>query len=118
MQHAVGFCEKVLATVGGMALGDRRHDRPGGVGEDRLTEVVAAQERQVVAVLQARDPGDLLVLFDVVRGPVAPLIGELGEAVLCLVGPGGDRRHGGQFHVLDGGGASPVGGFELGPEEL
>jgi hypothetical protein len=38
--------------------------------------------------------------------------------VFCLVRPGGDRRHGVQPHVLDSRGAPPVGGFELGAEEL
>ena len=118
VQHAVGFGEKVLASVGGMVLGDSCDDRLGGIGEDRLAEVLAVKKRQVVSVLEARDPGDLLVLFDVTRGPFPPVIGELGEAVLGLVRPGGDRRHGVQFHVLDGRGASPMGGFELGPEEL
>jgi hypothetical protein len=39
----VGFCEKVLASVGGMVLGDRGDDRPGGIGEDRFAEVLAAK---------------------------------------------------------------------------
>ncbi len=102
VQHAVGLGEKVLASVGGMVLGDGGDDRLGGVGEDRLAEVIAVKQRQVVSVLQARDPGDLLVLRDVACRPFAPSFGELGEAVLGLVRPGGDRRDGVQFHVLDG----------------
>jgi hypothetical protein len=101
-----------------MVLGDGCDDRLGGVGEDPLGKVIAAKERQVVSVLEARDPGDLLVLSDVTCGPFAPTFGELGEAVLCFVRPGGDRRHGVQSHVLDGGRASPVGRFELGLEAL
>ena len=43
VQHAVGFGEKVLASVGGMVLGDRGDDSVSGVGEDRFAEVLAAK---------------------------------------------------------------------------
>jgi hypothetical protein len=43
VQHAVGFGEEVLASVGGMVLGDRCDNRLGGVGEDRLAEVIAVK---------------------------------------------------------------------------
>jgi hypothetical protein len=118
VKHAMGFCEKVLASVSGMVLGDRCHNRRRGVGENRLAEVLTAKQRQVVAILQARDPGDLLVLRDVACRPFAPLVGELGEAVLGLVRSGGDRRDSVQSHVLDGGRAPTMRCFELDPEPL
>jgi hypothetical protein len=94
VQHAVSFGEKVLASVGGMVLRHRCDDTVSGIGEDRLAKVIVAKQWQVVSVLQARDPGDLLVLRDVARRPFAPSFGELGQAVLGLVRPGGDRRDG------------------------
>ena len=43
VQHAVGLGQKVLAPVGGMVLGDGGDDGFGGIGEDRLAEVVASE---------------------------------------------------------------------------
>ncbi len=63
VQHPVSLGQKVLATVGGMVLGHGRDYSLSGVVEDRLGKVVGAQQRQIVAAFEARDPGQLLVLW-------------------------------------------------------
>jgi hypothetical protein len=47
----MGFGEKVLAPVGGVVLGNGGDDSVSGIGEDRLAEVIAVKQRQVVSVL-------------------------------------------------------------------
>ena len=82
-------------------LGHRRDHRLSGVVEDRLGKVVGVQERQVVAAGEARDPRQLLVLGDVCGCPLSPGGGQLGEAAVSLLRPGGDRGNLPEAHRLN-----------------
>ena len=109
VQHPVSLGQKVLATVGGMVLGHGRDHRLSGIVEDRLGEVAGVQQRQVVAAGKARDPGQLFVLGYVTGCPLSPSGGQLGEAAMGLLGPGGDRGNLPETHRLDDGRAASMG---------
>jgi predicted nucleic acid-binding protein len=109
VQDSVRLGKEVVSAIGGVALGNGHHDGLGGVSEDRNAEVVRAQERQVVAVSQRRDEGELIVHGDVFACAIPPLPGQGGETVLGLVRPRGDRGHLVQSHVLDAGGSPSMG---------
>ena len=113
MQDPVCLGKEVVTAIGRVSLGDGHHDRFGGIGEDRITEVVGAQERQIVAVSQRRDEGELIVHGDVFGCSSPPLPGQGGETVLGLGRPRGDRGHLVKSHVLDAGCSPAMGGDEL-----
>ena len=101
--------QKVLATVGGMVLGHGRDHSLSSVAKDRLGQVVGMQQRQIVAAGKARDPGQLFVLRDVTGCPLSPGGGQLAEAAVGLLGPGGDRGNLPETHRLDDGRAASMG---------
>ncbi len=70
------------------------------------------QERQVVAAGKARDPGQLLILWHVTGCPFSPVGGELGEAAVGLLGPGGDGGNLPETHALDDGRTASMSGDE------
>ncbi len=113
VQETMGFGEEVVTTEGRVPLRHGGHDRPGGVAEDGIGEVGEAEEGQVIALPQAHHEGHLGILRHVRGSSSAPLLGELGEAEVALLRPGGDRGHLVKAHVLHRRGAAPVGGAEL-----
>jgi hypothetical protein len=95
-----------------MVFGHRRDHRLSGIVEDWLGQVAVVQERQVVAARKARDPRQLLVLGHVIGCSLSPGGGELGEAAVSLLRPGGDRGDLPEMHPFDDGRLASMSGDE------
>ena len=117
VQLAVHLGQDVGPAEGGPTFGHRLDRHAGGVGQDLIGQVAGVQERQVVAIRQSRDPGDLVVA-DVALGPPAPAPGHLGQAVVLLGRPGLERRPAPQLEDLHTGRLAAIRGDELANQEL
>jgi hypothetical protein len=104
----MGLGQKILAPVGGVVLGHGRDNRRGRVAEDRLGEVCAPQQWQLVSAREAPDPGKPIILRHMRSRALSPRVGELREARVGLVWPRGDRGHLPETHLFDDGRPAPA----------
>ena len=102
MQGPVRLGQQIVAAEGGVPLRHSGENRLSCVGQDRIAQIVGAQQRQVVATAEAGHPRDLLVT-NVADGPLPPPVGQLGERGVGLGGPGGEGGPLGQVDLFDRG---------------
>ena len=62
----------------------------GRIGQDHVGQIAGAQQGQIIAIGETRDPG-ALVGSDVALGPLAPPAGHLGQAAVFFGRPGLER---------------------------